>query len=481
MDMNPLFSIKRTLSRFRYFASIKLKFIPHTRRLPSLHSLVCLMADGKKNLASKFIRDTTNNEYYNEKMPPAATENSSDALIALNYETNPDLALASVGAANLNSSVALARAMFEEQQRKQKDAEEKILAIVRARQVEAMKVQELDLARAIRRHHEDEQVQKHILSLHREREILKRDPKLFSRAISVDDGKLRTDAPSRKRLFEGDMFLRNVLQRQQDELTLLNDIRTATRIGNEDDKLFPMKVPRHQNMLSPAASRLLPMNFENNIISLPLSSRSPSQNSLQLQSMSMTSSLSSRTSTFLEDQAPSLLHQRNTAQFNLQDFHNDGSESILNSIYSSVTGPRSSDQDISSLSKFYGVNAIGRSVSGKVDKTNVNMPVSGTNPPSLAHAGLASNWLRPSTHGVTTNSGIMVSSVPQEDKGGLEGQYNLIGDRTRTSEKYVGVNDDTKSDPEGDLQQKRFNKHQCKQWTLKFHELLAFKEKTGHW
>lgn len=425
------------------------------------------MANEKRDLTSKFIRDTTNKDYYDKKMAPAANENGSDTLIALNYDTRSDSTLAAVGAANMNSSLAVARAMFEEQQRKHKDAEEKILAIVRARQIEAMKVQELDLARAIRRHHEDEQVQKHLLSLHRERELLQQDPKLFSRGVPID-GKIRTDGQSRKRLLE------DVLQRKPDGITLWNDIQTVTRIGNEDDKLLPMKIPRHQTMISPGASRLLPMNFENSIISLPLSSQSPSQTSLQPQSMSLTPSFSPRTP-FLEDQATSLLHQRNTAQFNRKDFNNDEPETILNSLYSSARGHLSSNQNISSLRKYY--DAVNAS-----SFPNKNIPILGTNLHSMTHVRVGTNWLHSSTPGIPSNSSLMCASIPQEEKRTLERQHDLIGDsnRTKTPEKYSGINADTSNDLEADQQQKRFNKHQCKQWTLKFHELLAFKERTGH-
>eukprot|EP00535_Pseudo-nitzschia_heimii_P000966 CAMPEP_0197187460 /NCGR_PEP_ID=MMETSP1423-20130617/15893_1 /TAXON_ID=476441 /ORGANISM="Pseudo-nitzschia heimii, Strain UNC1101" /LENGTH=540 /DNA_ID=CAMNT_0042639035 /DNA_START=294 /DNA_END=1916 /DNA_ORIENTATION=+ len=409
-------------------------------------------------------------------MPPAA-----NALIALNYDTRPDLTLTSVGAANLTGSVALARAILEEQQRKQKDDKEKILAIVRARQVEALKAEELDLARAIRRHHEDNQVQNHLLSLHRETDLLNRDHQLFSSAGSVDEEKLRIGAPTRKRLFEGDTLLRNVLQRRQDELTLLSNIRTATRMKEEDEKRF-VKIPRDHNMISSAASRLLPMHLDNSVLQLPLSSQASSQSSLQLQSMSMSPALSSSTSSFLEDEATPFLHQRNTAKFNLQDFHNDSSQSILNSIYSSAKSLRSSDNDLLYLRKYHeGVNATGLSMS-KLGKTDVNTPITSTDIPSMTRVGMTTNWLRPSKHGVISNSGLMGASVLIEDKCVQEGQHRLSSDsiRIKASENYVGLNDDTNSDPEADQQQKRFNKHQCKQWTLKFHELLAFKERTGH-
>jgi len=258
----------------------------------------------------------------------------------------------------------------------------------------------------------------------------------------------------------------------------LNDIRAATRMVNKDDKLFPMKIPRHQNMISPGASRLLTMNFENSIIPLPSLSQSPPQTSLQPQSISLSSSLSSRTPSFLEDQAQSLLHQRNTAQFNRKTFHNDARETILNSLYSSARGCLSSDQNVSSLSKYYdAVNA-----SSFSNKTNINIPRTGTNLQSIAHIGVGTNWLHSSTPGIASNSSLMCASIPQEEKRAPEGQHELIGDsnRTKTPEKYLGINADTSNDLEADQQQKRFNKHQCKQWTLKFHELLAFKERTGH-
>ena len=58
--------------------------------------------------------------------------------------------------------MSIARALMEPQHQ-QSDTEEKIAAIMAARQVEARKEQELELARAIRRRHKDEQIQRSAL------------------------------------------------------------------------------------------------------------------------------------------------------------------------------------------------------------------------------------------------------------------------------------------------------------------------------
>jgi len=521
------------------------------------------MSYEKEDLASKFIRDTyythesentdkANNHstdtYLDQKMAPAAfPDNTSDAGFALNYDPYPDTTLGAVGAAGFKDPLVIARAtvraMIEEHQRKHNNTEEKLVAIVRARQLEVRKEQELDLARAIRRHHEDEQIQKRLMSNYRERGLMKRDPELMTMAVSSGEDVIpRSEATSRKRRLEDGILLRSVLQRKQDQLTLLNDLRTATRRGNEDDTLFPRKISHHQNVISSGVSRLLPVTSHgNSSVSLPLSSLQTSfSQPLSLSS----SSLSSRRPTYIEDQASSFaerLHPRNNSQFTPNDFRNDRSQAILNSLYSSTSGPISSNQDISSLRNYYNaVNASGRTGSGNLNNImHVNMPTPGTNLPSIAHTGAGADWLRASngvaaansslmrassrqqekhaldgrddhsmhvslptpganlpsiahtgagadwlraSNGVAANSSLMRASSRQQEKHALEGQDDILVDskRIKKSDKITGVNDGNGMEQEAEQQQKRFNKHQCKQWTLKFHELLGFKEKMGH-
>lgn len=352
-------------------------------------------------------------------MAPAANENTSDAGLALNYFSHVDPTLTSVGA-NLKDPLAVARAMIEHH-RQQNDTEEKIAAIVRARQIEARKEQELDLARAIRRRHEDEQIQKQLLSIHRERELRKHD--------------------------EGDLLWRSMLQRKQDELKLLR----------QDDTLLKM---------SQGGTRLVPLtSYENSLLSLPLSS----QSSL----LSSSSTLSSRTASFLEDQV-SALHGRSNSQFNRTDFRNDRSQAILNSLYSSRPGSISPNQDLSSLRKFYeDITA-----NASLDNMHANLSTSVTNLSSIDHAGAGAgaDWLSASTGGNLSNASLMSISNRQQ-KRSLEGQDDLLVSSKRLK---TGESDGVGSEQE-EQQQKRFNKHQCKQWTLKFHELLAFKERMGHW
>jgi len=376
-------------------------------------------------------------------MSPAATDNTCDAAIALNYDPHPNTNLAAIGAADFKGAVPLviARAMMQEHRRQQNDAE--IAAILRARHIEARKEEELDLARAIRRHHEDEQIQKQLLSM-RERELIKRDNEPLTMAISGgEDSSLLSEATSKKRRLEGDLLLRSVLQRKQ--------------------------LSRYQNTIPPRGSRLLPLSsYENGLVTLS----SSSQTSLS-QPLSLLSSLSPLTSPFIEDQASSAaerLHGRTKSQYNRTDCHIDRSQAILNSLYSSTPGPITSSQDIVSLRKYYdAVNASSFTGSGNM---HGNMPTPGTNLQSIAHtgagAGVGADWLHDSSR--------------KQEKHGLEGQGCLIigSERTKTAANLVGENDDNGGEQEGEQQQKRFNKHQVRQWTLKFHELLAFKDRMGH-
>jgi hypothetical protein len=412
----------------------------------------------KKNiLPRKNIRDwdkaniDSTDTNLDKKMAPAATDNTCDAAIALNYDPRPNINLAAVGAADFKDPVPLviARAMIQEHCRQQNDAE--MAAIIRARQLDARKEEELDLARAIRRHHEDEQIHKQLFSM-RERELIKRDNELMSMAVSGgEDPSLRSEATSKKRRLEGDLLLRSALQRKQ--------------------------FSRYQNMTS----------YENGLVPLP---SSPQTSLLQPLTLS-SSSLSPRTSSFYEDQASSAaerLHGRTNSQFNRTDFRIDNrSQAILNSLYSSTSCPITSSQDIVSLRKYYdAVNASSFTGSGNLDNMHGNMATPGTNLQYIAHAeagaGVGVDWLRASTGKSAANSCLIHASSHKQEKHVLEGQDGLIigSERTRTVANFVGENDDNGGEQEGEQQQKRFNKHQCKQWTLKFHELLAFKDSMGH-
>ncbi|VEU34724.1 unnamed protein product [Pseudo-nitzschia multistriata] len=51
---------------------------------------------------------------------------------------------------------------------------------------------------------------------------------------------------------------------------------------------------------------------------------------------------------------------------------------------------------------------------------------------------------------------------------------------TAEAPSFAGVSLHQQAPDEADDISKRFNKHQCKQWTVKFHELIAYKKKHGH-
>lgn len=384
----------------------------------------------EEDLASKGICKTTyktneaNNHVNSEqKMAPAANDHPCDSGITLNYFSNYGSALASVNDIDLKDQITIARAMI--QQKKDITAEDEIAAIVAARQIEARKEQELELARVIRRHHEDEQLQKQLLSI-RERGVMKPDPELFTLAGSAGQ-----DSTTR---------LRSI----QEELALL---RSSSSRGNEDDTLFKMQ----------GRPRLLPLaGYGSGLLSLS------------------SSSLSSRKSSFLENQASVAegLHERGNSRFNRTSFDNDRSQAILNALYSSNSSPIPSNQDIPTLHKYYN----GIAGTSSLDNIRASASIQGLN--LLPRATARADWLRASTSGTSPNSSL--SSIPslQHGKHALEGHGGLFvaSKRLKTTEGTT-----CGSEQEGEQQQKRFNKHQCKQWTLKFHELLAFKEKVGHW
>jgi len=389
----------------------------------------------KEDLVSKRICKTTfktnegnqsneakNTVYLEQKMAPAANDRPCDSAITLDYLSNSDSVLASINAIDLKDQISIAQAMI----RKKKDntAEEEMAAIVAARQIEARKEQELELARLVRRHHEDEQLQKQWLSI-RERGVMKPDPGLFTLAGSaVQDSTTR-------------------LRSLQEELALL---RSSSARGNEDDGSLKMQ----------GRPRLLPLaGYGSGLLSIS------------------SSSLLSRKSSFLENQASVVegLHERGNSTFNRTSFDNNRSQAILNALYSSSSSPITSNRDIPTLHKYYS----GIAGSTILDKIRVGASIPGIN--LLRDANARADWLRASTGGTSPNSTLISIPSLKHGKHALEGHGDLFvaSKRLKMTE---GTTDG--SDQEGEQQQKRFNKHQCKQWTLKFHELLAFKEKMGH-
>ncbi len=323
--------------------------------------------------------------------------------------------------------LSIARALIE-QQRQESDTEEKIFAIVAARQVEARKDQEiLELARAIRRRHEDEQIQEQLLSLHRERE---RDPDLLAMALSARDASsLRAD-----------------------KLSLLR----ASSVMGEGSTLSRV-----------AGSRLLHLN--GGMLSAP-------------SHVLGSTHLSSRTSPFLESQLSlaERLQLRNSLQLNGTGLY--GSRPSLSHLYASnpnLSIP--SSQDITSLRKYYGSITRSNDLDTMMHASTAipGAPMHATNLLTGAEAGLGASLLRsPNSTGLASSVLTGVPSIPLR-KHVLEGSDDLFSasKRLKTSDQTTSSD----SDLEDEQQQKRFNKHQCKQWTLKFHELLAFKEKNGHW
>ena len=366
--------------------------------------------DNLSSKANRTCKSSTPNGHAKEEeettMSPAANGLAHDAEIALQ-----------------NDKLSIARSIIDQ------DREEKIATFVLARRIEARKEEELELGRAIRRRHEEEQIQKRLLSFQREREIMKHDPELLAMALSSGGtDSLRSDARSR---------LAN-------ELSLLRGSNSAR--GNEGSALSQL-----------GRSRLMSLGGYDGIL------RSASSQLLG------SAPLSSRTSAFVDSQAllAERLHLRNNLQLNGTD---------LNHLYPSRPSiPISASSDIASLRNYYS------SLPGMHGSAAMPASMHGANFLTGAEAGLGSSLLRSPVTPDTTSSGIPGIVSSQYRKRFLAGSGNLFLNgtkRLKTIEQTSGI---SASDPEDDQQQKRFNKHQCKQWTLKFQELLAFKERNGHW
>lgn len=371
-------------------------------------------------------------------MAPAGNDYPCDSGIPPSYYSNSDSNLASVNHAYLKDHMTIAQALIRPQShRTDKD---KIAAIVAARQMEARKEHELEMARVIRRYREDEQIQNHFSSI-RERGMIKSEPDLAILTATAGE-----DAVTR---------FRNALQerQRQDELSLL---QISGARGNEDDRFFQMR----------GHSRFLQLTgFGSGLLSRP-------PQSLKISS----SSLSSRNSSFLENQASIVesLGEWGNTQFQRIDFDSNRSKAIFDALYSSRLGPVSSNQGIATLHNYLS------GVTGKSNLDNIRAtsgPIPGI---YLLAPGTQARmeWLDASTGRTSPNSSITSIPSHQHGKHALEGNSDpfVASKRLKTIEATSDV-----SEPEGEQQQKRFNKHQCKQWTSKFHELLAFKAKMGHW
>ncbi len=379
--------------------------------------------------ANDSYKSNTPNGQARQTMAPTANDTAHDLEFALQKD-----------------ELSIARSMIE-QQREHNDREEKIAAFVLARRIEARKQEELELAQVIRRRHEDEQIQKHLLSLRREREIIRHDPQLLAMSLSAG---------------ETDSLRSNAASRLANELSLLRGSNSAK--GNEGGAYSQlgsarlMSLSGYDGMLRPTTSQFLG--------SAPLSSR---------------------TSNFLDSQAmlAERLQLRSELQLNGTDLL-DSNRPLLSHHYPSrpsISMPAS--QDITSLRRYYS-GITGSGILGTMMHGNTAIPASSMHAANFltgAEAGLGASLLRSPSSAGTASSGIVGIASSQQQKRLLEGSdddlfLNAPSKRLKMLDQTSGIGS---PDPEDDQQQQRFNKHQCKQWTLKFRELLAFKDRTGHW
>mmetsp|Transcript_14286 Transcript_14286/g.32889 ORF Transcript_14286/g.32889 Transcript_14286/m.32889 type:complete len:566 (-) Transcript_14286:737-2434(-) len=452
-----------------------------------LESIHDIRSDPESNSKIKVTQNSIQSST-DHKMPPAAiSENSGIDRIALKQE-RPNAALAAIAAAFKTPRVQ-AQALMEEHQQRQNGTEGEILALLRAHQFEALKEKELRVARAIRRLREEDQVRKEVFSNYCESGSIQWDPRLMNiTGSSLDGACLGLEVSSRKRRLEEAMLTRSILQQQQQQSTLLNDVRKVTRRGNEDGRLHSLNLSSRENMTSNGASSrissdVLPVmnSYGNSFLPLP-SSSGPSL------SPSLTPSSSSRPLTILEAPAPTFsgrMDPSSSSQFHISGFRNDRSSTSLNSLYPLTPGPVPTNQDFSSFSKYY--NALNASrLSGRGNTNNghiANVATASTHIPNIRRTEARIDWLRTSnTGGSVANASFESGSSQQQDQKDREGRIELFvgSQRMKTAPGFIAANDGDCLEQEAEQQQKRFNKHQCKQWTLRFQELLSYKAKEGH-
>ena len=453
-----------------------------------LESIHDIRSDPESNSKIKVTQNSIQSST-DHKMPPAAiSENSGIDRIALKQE-RPNAALAAIAAAFKPPRVQ-AQALMEEHQQRQNGTEGEILALLRAHQFEALKEKELRVARAIRRLREEDQVRKEVFSNYCESGSIQWDPGLMNiTGSSLDGACLGLEVSSRKRRLEEAMLTRSILQQQQQQSTLLNDVRKVTRRGNEDGRLHSLNLSSRENMTSNGASSrissdVLPVmnSYGNSFLPLP-SSSGPSL------SPSLTPSSSSRPLTILEAPAPTFsgrMDPSSSSQFHISGFRNDRSSTSLNSLYPLTPGPVPTNQDFSSFSKYYNaLNASGLSGRGNTNNGHIaNVATASTHIPNIRRTEARIDWLRTSnTGGSVANASFESGSSQQQDQKDREGRIELFvgSQRMKTAPGFIAANDGDCLEQEAEQQQKRFNKHQCKQWTLRFQELLSYKAKEGHW
>ena len=437
-------------------------------------------------------------------MPPAdiaPSNNITGFVLNHHHDHHNNATFADAAATASNYQTVAARAMIAQRQRKQDDTDDKTLALLRAQHLVALKQQELDMA-MIRRLREEEQARKELLSNNHNREAALMDINgalmTMAGSVSVEDGSSRLNGSSRKRRLEDDILLEereNVFmrskQRQEEELILLNNLRKeemlAVSRGNQEAALLMYSIMRQQNMMLPGAgasrttsadTRSLMTRYDKGLLSL---SSAPSTS---LRTPSIFADLSS---SFVGRQRPS-----DSSQFNHSGLCNETSPSIFESPSSSTSGSSmsTSSQELLSLYNYYNTT-YGSGLNGS-NNIYAAMPTSTAPLATSSIIGAAMDVLRDSASAASSHF-VRPSSRQQETRE-HEGQYDHILATAKRIKKTVGnraVNNgdgfeqqhhhQSGQQSQQAQQQHRFNKHQCKQWTVKYQELLAFKAKEGHW
>lgn len=352
-------------------------------------------------------------------MPPAdiaPSNNITGFVLNHHHDHHNNATFADAAATASNYQTVAARAMIAQRQRKQDDTDDKTLALLRAQHLVALKQQELDMA-MIRRLREEEQFRKELLSNNHNREA----------TLMNINGALMTMAGSVS-VEDGSSRLNGSSRKRRLEDDILLEERENVFMRSkqrQEEELILLNNLRKEEML--AVSR------GNQEAALPLNSIMGQQN--------MLSSMST------------------------------------------------SSQELLSLYNYYNTT-YGSGLNGS-NNIYAAMPTSTAPLATSSIIGAAMDVLRDSASAASSHF-VRPSSRQQETRE-HEGQYDHILATAKRIKKTVGnraVNNgdgfeqqhhhQSGQQSQQAQQQQRFNKHQCKQWTVKYQELLAFKAKEGH-
>uniref|UniRef100_A0A7S4AT58 Helicase-associated domain-containing protein n=2 Tax=Pseudo-nitzschia australis TaxID=44445 RepID=A0A7S4AT58_9STRA len=375
-------------------------------------------------------------------LPPMPNSHPTRARAVLNhYDNEQHRALAT--SRTLNDPLLEARALVE-RQHQQLDETNKTYALLRAREMLAQQELKMVLLDKVRK------------------ETMYRGT--LTGAISspasatIGEANVRIGGSSRKRPLEEDILLAEREQilrrvRQEKEMILLNNLRKGEILASErrkqDDDQILNALFSKQNAMLQGASTLNPSDplsrltmYKNDSLSFaPQPSRLP-----PLFRDALSAGPRGRTNPINNDLLSGRINPNNDLPFN-------------RSGCGLGSGISQADQGLSSF--YNNFKTLTASSHAETSRTNsIHSSTSTTN----AHTG--ANWNRTSTLGSSpTSCFASVSSSHQQET-------------NNTGLDFLWKNSDDEIEQREELN--RFNKHQCKQWTVKYQELLAFKKKEGN-